>query len=222
MKKLRLDINHKKTVTAVSQKGFTLIELMIVIAVIAILSVGIYVFFNNISVKSTAERTKATTQQKARSVLDMMARDIRMLGLDPMGSDNIGTWTGSAKSSPAFGTNYIAFSADLDYNGSVSSGSIHDDFEEIAYYINDSGILIMETFMDGDHVFLEMIDGLEPTDLVFAYLDDDGNDLTPANAALNFGRNLYSVKITLTVRADSLEGEIDRTYSTTVRLRNRG
>lgn len=221
MKKLRLDISHRKTLTAVNQKGFTLIELMIVIAVIAILSVGIYVFFNNISVKSTAERTKATTQQKARSVLDMMARDIRMLGLDPLERGNIGTWTGSAKSSPAFGTNYIAFSADLDYNGSVSSGSTHDDFEEIAYYINDNGILIMETFMDNNREFLEMIDGLEPTDLVFIYLAQNGSELTPANAALNSGRNLFSVTITLTVRADSLEGEIDRTYSTTVRLRNR-
>lgn len=228
MKKLRLGSFHKKAVTDFNEKGFTLIELMIVIAIIAILSASIYVFFNSISAKSTAERTVAITQQQARSTLDMIARDIRMLGLDPTGTGTPGLWTGSAKGNNPLHENYMAFSADLNYDGDVL-----DPFERIAYYVDDGGQLIMETFVlqSGANAtnlnapvtreLFVMLTGLGVTDLKFNYYNSSGNIITANSAANNNGDSLFSVEIELTVRTDSLEGQIARTYSTQVRLRNK-
>lgn len=225
-----------KNVTVSKQKGFTIVELLIVIAILAIIGTAIYAFFNNISVKSTAQRTVSTTQQQARSALDMMVRDIRMLGLDPRSTGNAGVWpnntTGNTDASSIgqepLSRNHMAFSADLNYDGDVD-----DPFERIAYYRDADGNLIMETFVLKDEADAAnrgadvvqarfvILTGLQAGDLEFRYFAKDGSEITdPTNAAANNGKNLFAVEVKLTVRADSLGGEIDRTYTTTVRLRN--
>lgn len=208
-------------------KGFTILELLIVMAIIAILGVAIISFFTNISEKSTVERTISTTQQKARLALEIMARDIRMAGLDPTDSGSAGIWDprGSTPSLNATQTDattadFFSFSADLNYDGDVD-----DPYERIAYYIDSAGNLTMETFelISGTvtPVQLPMLTGLQAGDLQFKYFNANGAEITPPeNAANNNGSNLFSVEITLNVRTDTINGEIKRSYSTMVRLRN--
>lgn len=218
-----------RNITVSKQKGFTIVELLVVIAILAILGTAVYAFFNNISVKSTAQRTVSTTQQQARSVVDMMARDIRMLGLDPLSTGNAGVWpngevegTSSLGQKP-FNQNSMAFSADLNYDGYVD-----DPFERIAYYIDANGNLIMETLVldtgstNVTQQQLVMLTGLLAGDLVFRYFDSTGSEIiNPVTAASNNANSLFAVEVTLTVRASSLGGNINRTYSTMVRLRNK-
>lgn len=238
MKKFGMGPSYQKDLTASQQKGFTIVELLIVIAILAILGTAIYAFFNSISVKSTAQRTVSTTQQQARSALDMMVRDIRMLGLDPLSTGKAGMWPNNnggsdsmsdiARSNP-LGVNHMAFSADLNYDGDVD-----DPYERIAYYIDESGDLTMETFVlssgadessDRDaavsRAYLVMLTGLQSGDLEFRYFDSKGIEISsPNDAAANNAQKLSAVEVKLTVRAGSLGGEIDRTYTTMVRLRN--
>lgn len=209
------------------QQGFTLIELLIVIGIIAILGVAIYTFFTNISTKSTIERSVSLTQQKTRLALEMMARDIRMMALDPSGDASAGLWATSSKGAPATSSGYFAFTADINYDG-----DLNDPFEQILYYV-ENGALMMETnvLADGededDHdaavtlVQLAMLHGVQPGDLKFRYFDENNVEITPANAALFNGQNINAVEISLTVRTQTAKDDIERTYSTMVRLRNR-
>lgn len=200
------------------QKGFTLIELLIVIAIIGILGGAIYSLFHNISTKSTAQRTAAITQQKARLTLEMMSRDIRMLGLDPMETAGAGLWVHSGKD--ALANDYISFSADLNCDGDID-----DEYERIAYFIDSSGTLIMRTFVTGTPGVIElpMLTGLTAGDLSFKYFNANNEEFpTLTEAMASNGANLFAVEITLTVRSRTAEeGTIERTYSTVVKIRNR-
>lgn len=200
------------------QKGFTLIELMIVIAILGVLGWSIYSMFQNITMKSTAQRTTAITQQKARLTLEMMARDIRMMALDPKNTAGAGLWSKNGSNTDTLTANYMAFSADLNYDG-----DIEDEYERIAYFINGDGDLVMETFIDGvtGSTELVMLSGLRPNDLAFRYFDSNNDEMTLSAAMAGLGRNLFAVEITLTLRTDSVGGPIERAYSTIVKIRNR-
>lgn len=79
-----------------SCRGFTLVEIMITIAVSGILMAGVYTVFISQQNSYLAQEQVAEMQQNIRSAVDLMTRDIRMAGFDPYSSANTGIVTATA------------------------------------------------------------------------------------------------------------------------------
>jgi prepilin-type N-terminal cleavage/methylation domain-containing protein len=188
-----------------SHAGFSMIELMIVIAVLAILFTFIYKGFDQLNRYSTTENVKASTQQSARIGIEMMVQDIRLAGLDPLGTAGAGVVAASPTS--------FHFTADTNFDGDVA-----DPFEDITYGLNldgTCGTCLQQTNHLGTETLLEDVNALALT-----YLDDTGTAIPSANLAARLA-DIRTVGISLTVnRPAGRDGTVSRTYTTQVRCRN--
>jgi type IV pilus assembly protein PilW len=183
--------------------GFTLIEVLMCIAILSIVFGTIYRTFDTFSRSYTSENVKAGVQQKSRLGIDMMARDIRLAGLDPLGTSAAGFNPANTNSTS------VQFSADLNYDGDLD-----DPFEDIIYALN--GNLLQQTSDLGSGpqtaTLLENV-----TALSFTYLDQTDN-LLPEPVAVD---QIRTVLISLTLqRPAGREGTVSRTYTTRIRCRN--
>jgi len=193
--RLRLDNRPR----SLSHAGFSMIELLIVIGILAILFTFMYKGFERLNRYYTAENVKANTQQSARIGIEMMVQDIRLAGLNPLGTAGAGIVAASPTS--------FEFTADANFDGDLD-----DPFENITYDLNgtdlrqrNSNLLLSPNF----EVLLSNV-----TALAFTYLDDTG--IPTANLA-----DIRTVGITLTVnRPAGRDGTVSRTYTTQVRCRN--
>ena len=188
-----------RTCSANRSAGFTLIEVLLCIGILSILFGTIYRSFENVNRSYTHENVKAGVQQKVRIGIDLMARDIRLAGLDPLGSAAAGFDSATTH------TSSIGFTADLNYDG-----DIEDPFEDMVYSFNGSALeqanhLGTATLMDNVSA------------LTFTYLDQEDNFL-PMPVATD---QIRTVLISLTVqRPSGPDGQVSRTYTTRVRCRN--
>ena len=88
MKKLfRLSIHR---VAPASRQGFTLVELLISLAITTIIVAAIYTSFLGQQKTYTVQDQIAETQQNIRAALMVMAREIMMAGYDPMDTGRFG------------------------------------------------------------------------------------------------------------------------------------
>jgi prepilin-type N-terminal cleavage/methylation domain-containing protein len=183
--------------------GFTLVEVLVCIAILSVLFGTIYRTFDTFNRSYAKENVKAGVQQKSRIGIDLMARDIRLAGLDPLGS-------ASAGFNPAnTSTTSIQFTADLNYDGDLD-----DPFEDMIYALNGN-LLEQTSDLGSGPVTATLLDNV--TDLTFTYLDQ-GDNLLPEPVAVD---QIRTVLISLTVqRPAGREGTVSRTYSTRVRCRN--
>jgi type IV pilus assembly protein PilW len=187
-----------------SHAGFSMIELLIVIAILAILFTFMYKGFERLNRYYTAENVKASTQQSARIGVEMMVQDIRLAGLNPRG-------TAGARVVAATPTSF-QFTADLNLNG-VIDYTITPPFEDITYALN--GTRLQQTSQLGTETLLEDVNTL-----AFTYLDDTGTAIPAADLATRRA-DIRTVGITLTVnRPAGRDGTVSRTYTTQVRCRN--
>jgi type IV pilus assembly protein PilW len=183
--------------------GFTLVEMLISIAILSILFGTIYRTFDIFSRSYTKENVKAGVQQKTRIGIDLMARDIRLAGLDPLGSANAGFNPANTNSTS------IQFSTDLNYDG-----DLNDPFEDIRYALN--GNLIQQTCDLGTgSVTATLLDNV--TGLTFTYLDATDTPLAEPIPT----DQIRTVLISLTTQREAgRDGPISRTYTTRIRCRN--
>ena len=188
-----------------SHAGFSMIELLIVIGILAILFTFMYKGFERLNRYYTAENVKANTQQSARIGIEMMVQDIRLAGLNPLGTAGAGIVAASPTS--------FQFTADANFDGDLD-----DPFENITYDLNgtdlrqrNSNLLLSPNF----EVLLSNV-----TTLAFTYLDDTGTAIPTADLATRRA-DIRTVGITLTVnRPAGRDGTVSRTYTTQVRCRN--
>jgi len=73
------------------KKGFTLVELMVSLAVGMMIMLAVYASLNMAQRSTTGVTSKVTTQQDVRSVLDLMTMEIRMASYNPL--NNANTWS---------------------------------------------------------------------------------------------------------------------------------
>jgi type IV pilus assembly protein PilW len=67
-------------------KGFTLVELMVTLAISSLVMSGIYAVFHKQVATHNTERLVVSMQQNVRAAVSFMERDIRMARYDPLGS----------------------------------------------------------------------------------------------------------------------------------------
>ena len=185
-----------------NNKGFTLIEVLLAMAIAGIVMGSIYSIYYSQQKSYIAQEQAVAMQQNLRAAMFYMTREIRMAGCDP--TDNAGAGIQTAN------TNSIRFTLDItggesdgkdnDNDGSVdeadenkfSDGFCDDTNEDITYSLYTAdGIQKLgrkSPSTANNQPVAENIDALD-----FVYLDANG--ATTATLA-----NIRSVKITLVAR----------------------
>jgi len=187
----------------VSSAGFSMVEMLLVLGALAILFGAIYSGFERLSRSYTAENVKAGTQQSVRIGVETMVQDMRLAGLNPLG-------TAGAAIVAATPTSF-QFTADVNFDGDLD-----DPFENITYVLNGTNLQQLNLNLDPNPVvLLENV-----TNLAFTYFDDTGAVIPTADLAAR-RQDIRTVGITLTVsRPAGRNQQVARTYTTQVRLRN--
>ncbi len=176
-----------------SQKGFSLIELMVAMAIASVLMAGIYTFYHNQLKTHITQQEMVDMQQDARAAMYMMTREIRMAGYDPQ---NTGATIRTANVAQ------MAFDSDSD---GTADGVINASSERFYYALSNDAD--RDGLADGTPCNLERGGWNTPSDPVnlnpvalnidalnFVYLDNDG--ITALNLA-----DIRSVQITLVARS---------------------
>jgi Tfp pilus assembly protein PilW len=180
-----------------------LVEVLMCIAILSILFGTIYRTFDTFNRSYANENVKAGVQQKSRIGIDLMARDIRLAGLDPLNTSDAGFNSANTN------TTSVQFTADLNYDGDLD-----DPFEDIIYALN--GNLLQQTSdLGSGSVTATLLDNV--TALTFIYLDQTDN-LLPEPVVVD---QIRTVLISLTMqRPAGRDRMVSRTYTTRVRCRN--
>jgi type IV pilus assembly protein PilW len=180
-----------------NHKGFTLIELMIGMAISVIVMAGIYSAYQSQQKSHDIQIQVAAMQQNLRAAMFYMEREIRMAGCDPKGNATPAAAIISAQA------NSIEFRSDIRGNtdGSEPDGETDDDNEHIEYRIYDAlgdGVNDLGRYDKNAAPAIRAI-ALNIDALNFVYLDRNGN----VTAVL---ANIRAVEVTLVARA----GRADR------------
>ena len=175
---------------SMSRSGFTLVELLIAMAISGVIMTGVYSAFKTQQDSYLAQDQIAEMQQNIRAGFYLMASDIRMTGYDPLDTGNYGVE--SATSSK------FVFTVDFnDDGGTVGSG------ERFTYelYTTGAGIRALRKIA-GQSAVAENIEQLE-----FYYTLANGMQTTaPTVAQLELIR---SVEISIL----AVTGNSDRNYT---------
>ncbi|MCI5165793.1 MAG: prepilin-type N-terminal cleavage/methylation domain-containing protein [Candidatus Electrothrix sp. GM3_4] len=93
--------NDMKLLLNPDRSGFTLIELMVALAIGSVIIIGIYSTYTGQQRISQTQDQVVEIQQNLRAGLDMMSRELRMAGFDPDGTEDVG-FTEATETSVAF------------------------------------------------------------------------------------------------------------------------
>jgi prepilin-type N-terminal cleavage/methylation domain-containing protein len=215
------------------KNGFTLIELVVAMAVGAIIMSALYAAVNMAQRASASVGRKVVTQQDARTVLNIMAMEIRMVSYNPAMTP--ATWDDkiagncsdkninlnrNLKGILEATDSRIAIAMDLD--GSTSIGDNENEY--IVYNFNNNTESITrsvscggnQNFLGGSDSETKVKNGEINTPL-FVYYDRNGDET-------NSIPDIRRIRITIvadTKNPDSLTGESRRmTYTTDVLVKN--
>jgi type IV pilus assembly protein PilW len=149
---------------AIRNAGFSLLELMISLAIASIIMLAIYTAFTAQVKGQISQESSIDMQQEGRAALELMAKEIRMAGCDP-------TRTTGAGIVLALDTE-LQFTMDIadDSGAPIPDGDIGDGNEDVRYAINPSENLGRDTG-GGLQAIAESVDAL-----FFVYLTDDNDD----------------------------------------------
>jgi len=185
-----------------SQKGFSLIELMVTMAIASVLMAGIYKIYHHQLKTHVTQQEMVDMQQDARAAMYMMTREIRMAGYDPQ---NTGATIRTANVAQ------MAFDSDSD---GTADGAIDANSERFYYALSNDADA--DGLADGTPCNLERGGWNTPVDPVnlnpvalniealnFVYLDSAGNTLNDdgnGNVTVNQA-SIRSVQITMVARS---------------------
>ena len=204
--------NSNKTQNCVGANtaGFTLIELMIAIAIGSVVMMAIYSVYTGLMRSYTTQNVAADVQQNVRAGIDYMAEDILMAGLDPNNTANASFEVASSAN--------LRFTLDRNLNGTIDN----TDSERITFAYDAANQRLDQCLYEGTgsddwETFFDNV-----TNIAFNYLDASGTDLGDPVPAANLA-DIRMVVVTLTIQAPAgREGTVNRTYTTQMRCRNIG
>jgi len=233
----------------IRRKGFTLVELLIAMAVGIVIIAAVYAAMNLALRFSANTDRKVITQQDTRAVLDLMAMEIRMASYNPTMS--LTTWSGNVlgncsasnisltqafKGIQVANANQIAIAMDLDNSRTI--GNVANEYIVYSYdgvnTLNRSVSCVGADILGGSAPFTNVRNN--PPELpaaipLFRYFDKNNLEITNTvnnNASLVNGiPAIRSIQITIvadTAANDTTQSGIPRPrrmiYSTSVIVRN--
>jgi type IV pilus assembly protein PilW len=189
--------------TCRNPKGFTLVELMVAIALAMVVMTMIYTAYRAQAASYRAQEGAVDMMQNARAAMFYMQRALRMSGFDPQRTAGAGfvadlpsPYSGLGAATNSVG---VAFTVDDDEDGALDSSSA----EIVAFRLDGSNRLQRLMIDPGNlagswETLAENVDALD-----FVYLDgaDPPNVLTPPLSAAQLAA-IRSVEVSLVVRSE--------------------
>ena len=201
MVKLSKHIRPKKNFFLITSAtgGFTVTELVLALAIMMMVMAAIVSLLISLNRVYAAQNVIAGVQQVTRAGINIMTRNIRLAGLNPLKINRIGILEASV--------NKIRFQHDTNGNGTIETGQDEDS----AYLLNGNHQLIRQK--DGNsRSNKSLVDHV--SDLTFKYVDRNNEETSILD-------EIHTVEISLTVREPAGKDKfISRTYSTRVICRN--
>jgi len=200
-----------------NKNGYTLIEVMLAIAIFAVAMGGIYTVFASVKRSCTKNEVSAEVMQHMRTGIEFMEQDIRMAGLDRFDSANAGfEWVLSSYPTQTG----LRFTADRNLDGAINDAALEP--ERITYRY-DAGNQRLEQCLDEGTAAEDWDTVAENvTNFQFSYFDED--DLPIAAPVSNADTpRIRTVQVSMTIQqpAGRLE-PVNRTLTKRILCRNTG
>lgn len=221
------------------KKGFTLVELMISIAVGMLIMLAVYGAMEMAQRSSVSVVNKVTTQQDVRSVLDLMAMEIRMASYNPR---NTATTWGTIPACASMGlvtpvtalkgiqlANRNSIIAAMDLNSSAVIGDASNEY--LMYSYDGTSTIRRNVSCGGNDAILggtgtsTNVRNAAAGLFLFRYFDRLDNDITAAVEASQAQiANIRRILITIVADTEQTDQGMQQPrrmiYSTTVIVRN--
>lgn len=202
------------------ENGFTLVELLIAMAVFGIISAIIGTFFASFQRGTTEQMAASDALQKARGALNFLAEEIKVAGLDPEESGNFNIVTATASTFTfEFDTPDPSPTATRRFDGAVNLNSANQA-ERITYRFLNNRLERLEnqglaTTPNPPSTVPEiLVPEIDPANSGFVYRDATG-------AVTAVPGNIRNIDINLAVLEDSGMGnKTSRTLSLRVLAKN--
>ena len=124
------------------QKGFSLVEMLVVVLILGIISAGLFVQIDGAQQRAFSEQVKLDNFQEARDFVDQFFRDVNQIGYpNSRMIDTTATWS-PALASPLINDNRLAIGlVRIDGNEIRFEGDMNGDgnVQSIIYMVNGSG-----------------------------------------------------------------------------------
>lgn len=188
---------------AMNQKGVTLVELMVVVALSAIIGISAMNMFTLSNRTFLDQNRVVDVQREGRLVMDYVAKVIREAGLNPLNGDFKGVY-------PGFNLGEIIVDRDLDFDGVL-------DAKEVISFKRSGPILQRGFNVGGSDVPSEWHQiARNIIDFRFEYYDASGGVLVGTDPS-----QIRSVDIILSFKDEKFAGgDFVRSYKRRVDLRN--
>lgn len=198
--------------------GFTLVELLVAIAMFGIITALIVSNYSRQSQTSTSQNQVVEVQQNVRAALYLLEREIRKAGYDPDENDNHGIINaGNGLTNTA--ADALSFTYDDD-TGAEHTATINlfDSSIDTSASIDE-----IQITANGPPI-AENIANNELNQPLFEYFDGDGNSLGHSVATENLG-DIRMIQVTIIARPDENERYLtkdNRTLTSLIKCRNLG
>jgi type IV pilus assembly protein PilW len=200
-----------------TRSGFTLVEVIVVMAVVVIVLGGIYSVFVSQQKTFVTQEQAVDVQQHLRLAMYMLTKECRMAGYNPLRVAGIGMVTADAAqvrfTMDIGGETNTATDNDMDgitNEANESDGDANDLNEDITYQLGDGNGDGRNDLLRNGRVVVRNVDAF---DLV--YLDANRNTLAMPVSAANLPA-IRSIQISLVARSD----REDRDYTDSSSYRN--
>jgi len=221
------------------KKGFTLVELLVSIAVGMVIMLAVYGAMEMAQRSSVNVTNKISTQQDVRSVLDLMAMEIRMASYNPMNvaatwstipacaGMGLGTPTATRKGIQVANRNAIVIAMDLDGSGVIGNA----DNEYLMYSYDGVSTISRNVSCGGNQGILggagtnTNVRNAAAGLFLFRYFDRTDNDITTTvEGSQDQIRNIRRILITIVADTEQNDPNTQQPrrmiYSTNVIVRN--
>jgi prepilin-type N-terminal cleavage/methylation domain-containing protein len=178
-----------------SSKGFTLIELMVGVAITGIAMTAIYYTYFSQQKAYVVQEQSAALQQNLRAAMFFMEREIKMAGCNPTSLTDAGIETANPGS--------IRFTKDVNANGEINGAMEDVQYSLAGTNLERNGVTVAENIFTLDFTYLNGAAGI---------LDDGGGSVTTNKSQIR------SVHITLVARTQ--DGSRSRGLDTRIKCRN--